>query len=431
MLQRPVMSLARAFSSTAVSLQRTIPAWQNTVMSTRAANTLNPIRAIVDHLKVKPNPELDVIPLSIGDPTVFGYLATSDEANEAVIKAVKSKKFNGYGPSAGLEMARSAVADYTSVEGAKYDTKDVVLTSGCSHALDLAFSVLANPHVDNVLIPRPYFSHYECLLKYNLINVKFYDLDAEKNWEADLDSIRREADDNTKAIIVNNPSNPCGSVFELDHLKDIMDTCEDLKLPVIADEIYADMVFPGSEFKPMAALNPNVPVITVGGLAKQYMIPGWRMGWILSHDNGSGILDNFRQGISDVSATLMGPNTLVQAALPDILKTSDTYHKEVLNKLAENASFTEERLSTVPGLKVIKPQGAMYNMIGVDVDAFNDTINSDADFYERLIEDQAVVVLPGQCFGMKNFIRIVLAPPKDVLSKAFDRIEDFCHKNLA
>ena len=127
-------------------------------------------------------------------------------------------------------MARSAVADYTSVEGAKYDTKvggggngdlaisltwaffffilsntcnfnstyppprvdygilfqhfsilslvqDVVLTSGCSHALDLAFSVLANPHVDNVLIPRPYFSHYECLLKYNLINVKFYDLD--------------------------------------------------------------------------------------------------------------------------------------------------------------------------------------------------------------------------------------------------------------
>ena len=109
----------------------------------------------------------------------------------------------------------------------------------------------------------------------------------ERKWEADTDHMEQMIDKDTVAIVIVNPSNPCGSVFSKQHLLDILAVAEKHSLPIIADEIYADLVFKGQHSYPIASLSKNVPVLSCGGLAKKYLVPGWRVGWILIHDRNN------------------------------------------------------------------------------------------------------------------------------------------------
>ena len=106
----------------------------------------------------------------------------------------------------------------------------------------------------------------------------------DKQWEADLDHMEKLIDANTVAIVVVNPSNPCGSVYSKQHILEILAVAERHFLPVIADEVYAGLVFSGSKFYSIASLSQNVPVLSCGGMGKKYLVPGWRVGWILIHD---------------------------------------------------------------------------------------------------------------------------------------------------
>ena len=106
----------------------------------------------------------------------------------------------------------------------------------------------------------------------------------DRQWEIDLEHLEQQIDSNTVAIVVVNPSNPCGSVYSKQHLLDILAVAERHFLPIIGDEIYGGMVFKGQKFYSIASLSKNVPVLSCGGIGKKYLVPGWRVGWILIHD---------------------------------------------------------------------------------------------------------------------------------------------------
>jgi tyrosine aminotransferase len=163
---------------------------------------------------------------------------------EAVVKKLYSGTANGYTPSIGTIEARKAVASFYARPNCKFNETDVILASGCSDALNICIGGLADAG-ENILIPSPGFSLYETLASSKGISVKFYTLNPQKNWEIDLDSLESCIDENTRAIILNNPSNPCGSVYSKSHLLDIISVAEKHGLPIISDEIYADMVFKG------------------------------------------------------------------------------------------------------------------------------------------------------------------------------------------
>lgn len=304
--------------------------------------------------------------------------------------------------------------------------QDIILTSGCSSALDLCIGALANEG-DNILLPTPGFSLYKTLCDHKGIECRFYRLDAEKNWEADLEDMRSLIDENTKAILVNNPSNPCGSVFSRHHITEILKVAEEFCLPIIADEIYAHMTFEKDLFVSTAELTNTVPILAVGGIAKQYVVPGWRLGWIMIYDK-QGHFQEVRQGLARLATLILGPNTIVQGATAQILnETPDSFYQELNDTLRQHAEYTVERISKIPGLKVIKPQGAMYCMVGIDIDRFSsEEITDDLTFSKLLLKEESVFVLPGQCFRMKNFFRIVLCPPLPKLQEAYDRLESFC-----
>jgi len=388
----------------------------------------NPIRDIVDLMK-KPNiPDKPLISLSIGDPTVFGNFQNPDNINEALIKNVQTRKYNGYAHSAGYVESRSALAKYFSIPG-EYEltADDVFLGSGGSGALELCFTVLLNPG-DSILLPAPGFSFYLTLCEYKGFVPKFYRLLPEKNWEIDLNDLESQIDKTTKAILLNNPSNPCGSVYSKEHLLDLLKVAEKHRIPIISDEIYSKMVFQGHVFYPLGSLSTSVPVLAVGGFAKVYLAPGWRFGWIVVYDKKN-LMKQVKVGLTKLTQIILGPNTLVQSVVEEALfGTKAGFYQETADKLQKNANYLVEHLSKIQGLKVVKPGGAMYMMVGINTHEFRDIAN-DLEFAMKLLQEENVFVLPGKIFRCENFVRLVICPPPDKLEIACKRIQEFCFRH--
>ncbi|DBA03226.1 TPA: hypothetical protein N0F65_011585 [Lagenidium giganteum] len=430
----------------------------NVPASAMSARCQNPIRKIVDNIKKPNNPGKQLIPLSLGDPTVFGNFKCPEVLVEAIVRNARSMKHGGYIHSAGTEEARAAIASHFGSEEAPLTKDDVIIGSGCSGALELALTGLLSPGKlysddesktvrrvlrnivtgDNILLPKPGFPLYQVICDTHQIECRYYNLLPDKNWEVDLDHLQSLIDDNTKAILVNNPSNPCGSVYSKVHLQKILRVAEDNKIPIVADEIYGDMVFGSNVFYPVATLTKTVPVISVGGLAKQFLIPGWRVGWIMVYDRND-ILKEVRSAYFKLSQLILGANSLVQSAIPELLtpipnsaasQSLVAFKKQYYEELEQNSAYTTQELSKVPGLHVVVPQGAMYVMVRIDTNALKD-IKDDCDFTQKLLDEESVMVLPGQAFGMTNYFRVVFSAPKEVLGDAYKRIADFCQRHIA
>lgn len=388
----------------------------------------NIIRQIVNS-PIKPNPDKSSIPLSIGDPTVFGNFRVHPVVTEAITEAMTSGKFNGYGHAQGLAIARDALADKYSKYGLKVFAEDVTLTCGASQALEMAFSCAADEG-ENVLLPCPGFSLYRTHCDYFGIEPRYYRLMPERDWEADLAQMETLVDSKTRAILINNPSNPCGSVYKREHLVDLLKFAQRHNLIVIADEIYDYMTFPPYEFFPMSSVGVPVAMLTVGGLAKHFCVPGWRIGWLVVMDLTGivgGAMAEIREGIAKMATIIVGPTTLIQAAIPRILReVPQSYHDGMNAELSLHAKTLAEGLKDAVGLTVVMPRGAMYAMVCIDPSQYAD-LADDVAFSRKLVEEESVQVIPGIAFGLANSMRIVIAPPVDVLKEACLRICSFCN----
>lgn len=340
-----------------------------------------------------------------------------------VHEALDSGKNNGYPPAIGYEETRAAIAQRYTCPQAPLTADDVVVTSGCSGALELCFSVLAHAG-QTILLPQPGFSLYCTLCDNKDIRVKYYRLLPERNWEIDLDHVRELLDETVVAWLINNPSNPCGSVYSADHLRNCKLLAQERNLTIIADEIYEDLVFSPNIFHPIASIEPHIPLLTCGGLAKRFLVPGWRIGWILIHDPPRITTSQIRPGLCDLAGLILGANSLIQGALPGIFTSvPQSFHQSINDYIAKNARIIYDCLQGTPGLKLTKPQGAFYIMVGIDMDQFD--LADDVLACEKLIAEESVLCLPGIIFGMPNYIRLVYCAPPEVIHTACDRIKSF------
>jgi len=397
--------------------------------SSLSLNSVNVIRNIVENMVITPNPDKKMIPLSIGDPTTFKNLNPCKEIIDAMEKSLKSNNYNGYLPSTGTDEAKKAIANYCAMNGEEHiSPQDIYLTSGCSSALDMAISLLAEPG-QNILIPRPGFPLYQTLAKGLGIRTKFYNLIHDRNFEIDLNHLESQIDENTVAIVYCNPSNPCGSLFRKQHILDLLSIAEKYRLPIIADEIYEHMVFPGQEFISVGSLSYQVPILSCRGTTKRFLVPGYRLGWVIIQDRQDIFGPKIRLGLNNLCTRILGANSVVQGALPEILmNVPASFHAHTIDVISTNAELAYNRIKQMPGLKPIKPQASMYMMIEIELSNFPE-IDSDLKFVEMLVSDQSVMALPGKCFDLDNFIRIVLTVAKPNLMEALNRMHEFCVKH--
>ncbi|KAE9620636.1 hypothetical protein Lal_00018987 [Lupinus albus] len=366
-----------------------------------------------------------VVRLCRADPTDF--FKTTDDASHAVAASVQSFNFNSYSPSGGLPDARRAVADYVSSDlPYKLSPENIFLTSGCTEAINITLTVLARSGA-NILLPRPGYPQYQSRAAFCRLEVRYFDLLPEKGWEVDLDSIVSLADENTVAMVLINPSNPCGNVFSYQHLQKVAETARKLGIFVISDEVYGHITFGSKPFVAMGVFATIVPVITLGSLSKRWVAPGWRLGWIGTCDpNGflhdTEIVTNIKNYL-DISCSAA---TIVQAALPQILeKTTDDYYSKNLNILRETANTFYERCKDIPCLTCPnKPEGTMMVMVKINFSQLED-ITDDVDFCTKLAKEESVILLPGVTVGLKNWLRITFAVDRCDLEEGVKRIKAF------
>ncbi|KAH9312201.1 hypothetical protein KI387_027236, partial [Taxus chinensis] len=260
-------------------------AWNFRPSEAVMCNNLLGVRGVLEFVMSHLNPTGKTkIPLGHGDPSPFDCFRTFSGAEDALIDSIRSTKYNGYAPATGLPETRRVIADYLS-QGLPYrlSADDVYLTVGCTQAIDVALSVIGREGA-NILLPRPGFPYYEAVLAYKGIEARYYDLVPERDWEIDLGQVEAITDNNTAAMVIINPSNPCGVVFCHDHLSEVAETARRLRLLVISDEVYGHITFGERPFIPMGSFASTVPVLTLGSISKKWMVPGWRLGWLATCD---------------------------------------------------------------------------------------------------------------------------------------------------
>ncbi|CAI0385412.1 unnamed protein product [Linum tenue] len=374
--------------------------------------------------KVDKDDKRSIVPLGHGDPSAFPCFRTTLAAEDAVVDSFRSAKFNCYAPTVGILPARSRDLPY------KLSEDDVYLTLGCLQAIEVALTVLARPGA-NILFPRPGFPYYESRAAVCGLEVRHFDLVPERGWEVDLEAIESLADKNTVAMVVVNPGNPCGCVYSYEHLKKVAETAKKLGILVIADEVYAHLTFGSKQFVPMGVFGSIVPVLTLGSISKRWIVPGWRLGWLVTTDpNGillkTGMVDTIK-GYLDISSD---PPTVIQGGVQQLIEnTKEDFFLKIKSLLKKAADTGYDRLQDIPCVTCpMKPEGSMFVMVKLNLSKLDD-IEDDVDFCVKLAREESVIVLPGIAVGLKNWLRVTFAIEPSALEDGLDRMKAFCKRH--
>ena len=358
----------------------------------------------------------ELLYLNIGDPNLFDFV-TPGHLVDATCAALRANK-NGYAPSSGIEAALEAIERDNRAKGIG-NIVHTFVTNGSSEAIDLAMAALVNPG-DNVLIPSPGYPLYPAVMARLDAEGRSYRLDEARGWQPDLESIRRNIDERTKALVVINPNNPTGSVTGREVLLELIAIAEEHNLVLFSDEIYDRLVFEAGSFIATASLSATAKIITLHGLSKVFVAPGFRLGWA----SISGVreeLADYCEAIRKLERARLSANHPEQYAVAPALDGPMDFLEEVMAKLRSRRDLVTAGLNAIPGISCVEPQGAFYAFPRIDLGV------SDVEFCRRVVSETGVVIVPGSGFGGlagDGHFRLVFLPPEDVLERALERIAD-------
>ena len=357
----------------------------------------------------------DVIGFGAGEPD----FATPDRISYAGVRAICDGKTR-YTPAAGMIELRQAICDRVKADyGLEYEATQAVVASGAKHMVYIALAALVDPG-DEVIVPAPYWvSYYEMVRLFGGVPV-VVNVSEEQGFQLTPEQLEQAITDKTKAIILNNPSNPTGAVCPKEALKAVADVCVKHDLYIISDEIYDKLVYDGVPFTSVAALSDEIKehTILINGVSKTYAMTGWRIGFVAAPAE---IVDRMTKCQENFNACANAPGQYAATVALD--------HPELCEELRQ--TFERRRtilldgLAKIDGIRCNRPNGAFY--VFADISSFG---LSSVEFCNRLLDEQKVVCIPGSAFGEcgEGFIRIAYTCSDDNLYEALNRISCFCKK---
>jgi alanine-synthesizing transaminase len=380
--------------------------------------------AIRDMLKVAEEVEQSgkkVIYLNIGDPAKFDFRPPA-HVKRALVKAVDSD-CNYYAASEGVPALREAVAEKErKINSVPISSEDVIITTGISEGIQFLIGALVQPG-DEMLIPGPTYPPYISFVKFFGGRPVAYRTVEENDWLPDLEDLRSKITNRTRALLIVNPNNPTGSLYDERTLRHILDIAAEHKLLVASDEIYDRLVY-DSGFTSTAALAKDIPVIGLNGFSKTYVMTGWRVGYLYFHDP-TDTLGELKEAIAKETRIRVSSVTPIQYAAIRALKGSQSHVAKMTRLLKERRDHFLRRIRSIEGLACTTPKGAFYLFPKVSL---SERWKSDKDFAIDLVRKTGVLVVNGSGFdptyGAGHF-RTVFLPPIDVIDEAANRIEQF------
>ena len=363
---------------------------------------------------------VDVIGFGAGEPD----FNTPEFIKDAGIAAIQNN-VTRYTPAAGTVELRQAVCDRMKADfGLDYKPAQVVVSSGAKHLVYLALRALVNPG-DEVILPAPYWvSYIELIRMVGGVPVVVTATEAE-HFKLTAEKLEKAITPKTKAIMLNNPSNPTGMMYSRKELEALAAVCAKADLYVISDEIYACLVYDGRKFTSFASLSEDAKerTILINGVSKAYAMTGWRIGYACANEKIAKVMANY------VSHSTGSPVAISQKASAAALSGPQDEVETMRQAFEERRNYIVERMNQIPGVSCIMPEGAFYVMMNLEqligktihgVEITNDDVFADA-----FLKYGLVAVVPGSGFGAPNFVRWSYATSMDNIKEGLARLEKF------
>jgi alanine-synthesizing transaminase len=354
--------------------------------------------------------------LNIGDPNIYDFV-TPDTVVNAACDAIRSNK-NGYAPSSGIKDALDAIRLDANNKGI-FNILDAFVTNGASEAIEICLTALLNQG-ENFLMPTPGYPLYTAVQSKLELEPNPYYLDESNGWQPDVEDIRGKINSRTRAIVLINPNNPTGSICKPETLLEIVKLAKEHNLVIFADEIYDKLIFDGAKMTSIAALDDEVSCITFSGLSKNYVAPGFRIGWGVVSGKQE-ILGDYVEAINKLLRSRVSSNHPEQYSIVPALQGDQSHLVDMVTRLERRRDLMIAALAKIDGIDLVPPEGAFYAFPTIKV-------RDDNHFVTQLINETGVIVVPGSGFGQRpgtSHFRIVTLPQEEVLTKAFALIAEF------
>jgi alanine-synthesizing transaminase len=363
--------------------------------------------------------------LNIGDPIAYDW-KTPQFMTDALCKAAQDG-WNGYSPSEGEPALRNAAAEKEKrVNGIDVDPNRMIVTAGVSEAIQFLTGALIENGAE-LLLPGPSYPPYISYVKFFGGKPIAYRTIEEDDWNPDTDDLRRKVSDKTVAILVINPNNPTGSVYNEKILKEIVNIAGEFGLPIISDEIYDQLTYDEKQIS-MARIADDVPIIGFNGVSKVYLAPGWRVGYAYFHDTHSE-LNPLYEAMMRQARVRICLNATSQIAAIAALQSDGSHLVDIMRRMRSRRDLIHKRLNDIDSVSTRLPEAAFYILPKIDL---RGRWADDTEFVKDVLRETGVVFVPGSGFDVEygaSHFRSVFLPPFEIIEEAMDRLEKFMEKH--
>jgi arginine:pyruvate transaminase len=353
----------------------------------------------------------DVIFLCVGDPNF--------DTPEPILDFARARLGVGrthYSPAAGEPMLRRAIATIESrVSPHPCDADDVVVFPGATNAIYSVLACLLNPG-EEIVIPEPMYIGYVPICDALRLKVKAVSCPAETNFAFDLAAIKNAIGADTKAVMINTPGNPTGSMATPEQLRELAAYCFERNIWLVSDEVYSMITFAERHTSLRKVAEHLDNIVVIDGLSKSHAMSGWRLGWAVAQ----GPL--VQRLIEFAGATIFGCPQFIQEAAAFALEFDSYFVSQMRDAYRGRRDLIVKRVQAIPGLSCSVPEAGMFVMVDI-----SQVAESSTAFAEALLDAERVSVLPGSAFGPSaaKHVRLTLAKGEAELNRALDRIERF------
>ena len=390
--------------------QRFSPQWQ------RISAACTDVWALGDRANALMAQGRDVIHLGIGDPDM-----DVDPVIQMAVTAAIAAGRTHYSPIGGEPSLRAAIATHaTALYGVAIDPSEVAVCAGAQGALYSLFQALTGPG-DEVIVLSPYYSTYPAVIAASGATMVEVALSIHGACHLDFDALAAAVTPRTKAILINSPSNPIGTVIPGHEIAGIVDFAHSHDLWLISDEVYWSLCYDAPHVSPFARRSAGAKIAVVNSLSKSHAMTGFRIGWMLGPPE-------LVEAVSIIAQPMhFGINQFVQDAAAVAL-AHPAIAVAIRDRFREQRDALVAGLAPIDGLQFSPPQGGMFLLVDVTATGL-----SGERFAAGLLEAEGVAVVPGFGFGQAaiNRVRIGYLSSPERLAQAAGRISRYTHAVMA
>ena len=391
----------------------------------RKAQAIEPSLTLAITAKAKEMKEkgIDVISFSAGEPD----FNTPKNIINAAIKAMEDGNTKYTSVNGILQLREAICKKFKDDNGLEYNPSQIVVSTGAKQSLANTFLAILNPG-DEVIVSTPYWVSYPELIKLADGKPVFVEGDEKSNYKFTKENLEKAVTAKTKAIVLNTPNNPTGTIYNKEELEVIADFAKKYNIIIISDEMYEKLIYDNENHISIASLSKDAyeRTIVINGLSKSYAMTGWRIGYCAASEKIAKLM------ISIQSHVTSNVCSITQYAALEALNGPQDEITKMINEFEKRRNYMINRIESIDNLSIVKPKGAFYIMINIEnclgKEINGKILNDSMEFCASLLENEKLAVIPGKAFGLNNYIRVSYATSMEAIKEGLNRIESFIKK---